>query len=80
MDLSKIQCKLLCRNSLFPISEEDHIQDVGGDRAFMAPELLNKEEHNEKVDVWSVGIIASILLTGKHPFNISYESSDFLEQ
>ena len=46
----------------------------------MAPEMLNREEYNEKVDVWSVGIVASILLTGKHPFDISYESTDLLEQ
>ena len=46
----------------------------------MAPELVNKEEYNEKVDIWSVGIITSILLTGNHPFNIPYESAEFFEQ
>ena len=43
----------------------------------MAPELVKKEEYNEKVDIWSVGIIACILLTGKHPFSTPYESPRF---
>ena len=45
----------------------------------MAPELINKEEYNEKIDIWSIGIITSILLTGKHPFSIPYESAEFLD-
>ena len=46
----------------------------------MAPELVNKEEYNEKIDIWSIGIITSILLTGRHPFNIPYESAEFFDQ
>jgi serine/threonine protein kinase len=29
-----------------------------GTPAWMAPELIKKENYNEKVDVWSVGVIA----------------------
>ena len=45
----------------------------------MAPELINKEEYNEKIDIWSIGIITSILLTGRHPFSIPYESAEFFD-
>ena len=40
------------------------------DVSFMAPELADEtHRYNEKVDVWSVGIILYILLFGKLPFN-----------
>jgi serine/threonine-protein kinase ULK2 len=34
----------------------------------MAPEVLNREQYNYKVDVWSVGTILFELLTGHSPF------------
>lgn len=34
----------------------------------MAPELVNEEEYDNRVDVWSSGVIAYILLSGMPPF------------
>ena len=34
----------------------------------MAPELCDERDYDEKVDVWSSGVIAYILVTGKPPF------------
>lgn len=34
----------------------------------MAPEIIKKEIYNEKVDVWAIGVIAYMLLTGRNPF------------
>ena len=51
---------------------------------FMAPELVsncNKNvsiKYNEKMDVWSIGIITHLLLTGKHPF--PYENNQEFER
>ena len=40
-----------------------------GSPTYMAPELIKREEHNEKVDVWALGIIAFQLLSnGKSPW------------
>ena len=34
----------------------------------MAPEIFNEKKYNEKADMWSLGIIMYILLTGKAPY------------
>ena len=39
-----------------------------GSTAFQAPEIAKQEQYDEKVDVWAVGVITHILLTGCPPF------------
>jgi len=39
-----------------------------GSPLYMAPELAKEVEYGAKVDVWAVGVIAYILLTGAPPF------------
>ena len=36
--------------------------------AYISPEQLSNEKYDEKVDVWSVGILTYELLVGKPPF------------
>lgn len=43
---------------------------VLGSPLYMAPELYTKEEnYNEKVDIWSLGVITYMLLSGQTPFH-----------
>jgi len=35
---------------------------------YVCPEILNEEPYNEKVDMWSLGIICYVLLCGSFPF------------
>lgn len=39
-----------------------------GSPLYMAPEICKELNYNEKVDVWAVGIVTHILLTGCPPF------------
>ena len=41
---------------------------VVGTSYYIAPEVLN-HAHNEKCDIWSIGVIAFMFLSGKAPFN-----------
>jgi serine/threonine protein kinase len=35
---------------------------------FSAPEIFTQSEYNEKVDVWSAGVILYMMLAGSQPF------------
>ncbi len=35
-----------------------------GSPLFMAPELVNNETYSEKVDIWAVGMITYLLVSG----------------
>eukprot|EP00347_Sterkiella_histriomuscorum_P010571 403375769 len=44
------------------------LKEVLGSPLYMAPEIVREETYDEKVDTWSVGVIAYILLSGRPPF------------
>jgi len=39
-----------------------------GSPYYTAPEIISKSENGEKVDIWSIGVVAHFLLSGKPPF------------
>ena len=47
---------------------ERGLRQVLGSPLYMAPEIVREEPYDKSVDVWSVGVIAHILLSGSPPF------------
>ncbi|XP_068660416.1 serine/threonine-protein kinase ATG1t [Aristolochia californica] len=46
----------------------DHVETVCGSPFYMAPEVLQFQKYDEKVDMWSIGAILFELLNGYPPF------------
>ena len=40
-----------------------------GSPHFIAPEIIMQKYYNHKIDIWSVGILLYVMLSGVHPFS-----------
>lgn len=50
-------------------SNFEGLDDVLGSPLYMAPEVVKKLKYDTKVDIWSLGIVTYILLSGRPPFS-----------
>jgi len=48
--------------------EDKEVAISGGDPGFLAPELINQQEYGRPVDMWSIGVLTYIFLSGSRPF------------
>lgn len=58
----------------------NELKERVGTPAYMAPEVVDKEKgisDTSKVDIWSIGVTALELLTGKNPFHMESRVSTF---
>ena len=46
-----------------------------GSPLYTAPEVINKVSYDSRCDVWSLGIMTYMMLTGRAPFNGTSKSS-----
>ena len=60
------------------ISSKAMRQTFCGTPLYVSPELLKRKSYNNKIDVWSVGVLTYELLFGRVPFEIVTEK-DFIK-
>jgi serine/threonine protein kinase len=58
-------------------NDDEFFRHQVGTARYTAPELLLKGGYNESIDVWGIGIIFFLLLTGEYPFNGSERKKIF---
>ena len=58
----------------FACEIKDNLKDYLGTPTYTAPEIIKREFYNEKVDIWSTGILFFNMLTGCQPYN----SNDYI--
>lgn len=58
-------------------TEYDIMHETLGTLRYTAPELIRGEGYNDSVDIWGIGVVFFMLLTGQYPFNGSNKSSIF---
>ena len=66
---SKPEIKLIDFGFATYIREDKKMNDYLGTPAYTAPEMISREPYDEKVDLWSIGILLFNMLTGCQPFS-----------
>lgn len=59
------------------IGEKSFRRSVVGTPAYLAPEVISSNGYNRSLDMWSVGVIMYVSLSGTFPFN---EDEDIRQQ
>lgn len=59
------------------IGEKSFRRSLVGTPAYLAPEVLKSKSYNRSLDMWSVGVILYVSLSGTFPFN---EDEDIADQ
>ena len=65
----QIFTKLIDFDNSCTFEEGQLLQGVFGTVYYIAPEVVSGQQYDERCDVWSVGVIMYIMLTGQPPFS-----------
>ena len=63
-----MKCKVTDFGFAQAIKRNEKLRIGLGTPVYMAPEIYLKKDYDSKVDIWAIGIIAYVLLTGVAPF------------
>lgn len=61
------------------IGEKSFRRSVVGTPAYLAPEVLLSKGYNRSLDMWSVGVIVYVSLSGTFPFNEDEDINDQIQ-
>lgn len=61
------------------IGEKSFRRSVVGTPAYLAPEVLLNQGYNRSLDMWSVGVIMYVSLSGTFPFNEDEDINDQIQ-
>jgi protein kinase D len=61
------------------IGERSFRRSVVGTPAYLAPEVLRNKGFNRSLDMWSVGVIVYVSLSGTFPFNEDEDINDQIQ-
>uniref|UniRef100_A0A672IF82 Serine/threonine-protein kinase n=1 Tax=Salarias fasciatus TaxID=181472 RepID=A0A672IF82_SALFA len=61
------------------IGEKSFRRSVVGTPAYLAPEVLRNKGYNRSLDMWSVGVIIYVSLSGTFPFNEDEDINDQIQ-
>jgi len=67
-DMEKLDVKIADFGFSCIFDPEEGLDLVLGSPLYMAPEIIQNQVYNEKVDIWSIGVITYMLLSGSNPF------------
>jgi serine/threonine protein kinase len=73
-DTEKAHLKLLDFGLSQFLGPSQTANDPFGTITFVAPEILQQKPYGQKIDIWSLGVITYILLTGSQPFDADEDS------
>jgi serine/threonine protein kinase len=62
------------------IGPNETCRETYGTLSYVAPEVLLEKQYTKAVDLWSIGIISYLLLTGILPFDHEYSQREIVRQ
>lgn len=54
---------------LSKVTKKANLHQIAGTPFYMAPEVVNGESYGVKADMWSIGVLLYIMMSGYLPFN-----------
>ena len=67
-DLTNLHIKLIDFGSAFEYTSMTKLKEIYGSSFYIAPEIIG-ESYDEKCDIWSLGVVSFVILSGRAPFS-----------